>query len=82
MGYSSTRSCAAVAQLALALLRSGNREEALEKCMLVKDRFKGKRTKYYVLKAYASTAEVILKLLEDALLHSQAKLPPVSPTHS
>lgn len=36
-------------------------------CLRVKDRFKGRRTKYYVLKAYASTAEVILKLLENAL---------------
>ena len=54
-------------QLALALLRSGRHEEALAKAMLLMDRFKGKRTKYYVLKAYASTAEVILKLLEEAL---------------
>jgi len=54
-------------QHALALLRSGRKEQALEKALKVKDRFKGKRTKYYVLKAFSSTAEVILKLLEDAV---------------
>ena len=54
-------------QHALALLRSSRRQEALEMALRAKDRFKGKRTKYYVLKAYSSTAEVILKLLEDAL---------------
>ena len=65
-------------QLALALLRSGKREEALEKALLVKDRFKGKRTKYYVLKAYASTAEVILKLLEDAIARREGRAVAVS----
>lgn len=45
-------------QLALALLRSGQKQEALEQVLQVKDRFKGKRTKYYVLKAFASAAEV------------------------
>lgn len=53
-------------QCALAYLRSGRHQEALEKALMVKDRFKGRRTKYYVLKAFASTAEVILKLLELA----------------
>ena len=60
-------------QLALGLLRSGQKEQALEKALKVKDRFKGKRTKYYVLKAYSSTAEVILKLLEDAVRESTRK---------
>ena len=59
-------------QYALALLRSGKREEALEKAMMGKDRFKGKKTKYYVLKAFSSTAEVILKLLELAR-HSEKR---------
>jgi hypothetical protein len=54
-------------QLALGLLRSGLQDQALEKALKVKDRFKGKRTKYYVLKAFSSTAEVILQLLEDAV---------------
>ena len=51
---------------ALCLLRQKERKEALAKALAVKDRFKGVRTKYYVLKAYASTAEVVLKLLEDS----------------
>jgi len=53
-------------QCALGYLRSGRHQEALEKALMVKDKFKGRRTKYYVLKAFASTAEVILKLLELA----------------
>ena len=32
----------------------------------MKDRFKGLRTKYYVLKAFAATTEVFLTLLEEA----------------
>jgi hypothetical protein len=40
--------------------------------MCVKDRFKGRSTKYYVLKAFASTAEVILELLKGALAHEGA----------
>ena len=55
-------------QLALCYLRKGERQQALEKALQTKDRFKGKRTKYYVLKGFTSTAEVILKLLEDAIL--------------
>ena len=43
---------------ALCLLRQKERKEALAKALAVKDRFKGVRTKYYVLKAFASTAEV------------------------
>ncbi len=58
-------------QLALALLRSGQFEEAFERAMRVKDRFKGKRTKYYVLKAFASTAEVILELLKGAIARQE-----------
>jgi len=53
-------------QLALCYLRQGKNDEALMRVMKVKDRFKGVRTKYYVLKAFASTSEVILKLLEDS----------------
>jgi len=53
-------------QLALCFLRDGKKEEALSRALLVKDRFKGVRTKYYVLKAFASTAEVIFQLLEDS----------------
>ena len=59
-------------QLALALLRSGQSQEAFERAMCVKDRFKGRSTKYYVLKAFASTAEVILELLKGALAHEGA----------
>jgi len=54
-------------QSALCLYRSNKREEALEKALQVKDRFRGPRTKYYVLKAYSSTAEVFIKLLEESL---------------
>ena len=39
-------------------MRQKERKEALAKALAVKDRFKGVRTKYYVLKAFASTAEV------------------------
>ncbi|KAL1515655.1 hypothetical protein AB1Y20_002273 [Prymnesium parvum] len=53
-------------QQALCLLRSNQAREALDKALAVKDRFKGVRTKYYVLKAFASTAEVILQLLEGS----------------
>ena len=60
-------------QLALALLRSGRRDEALQKALLVKDKFEAVRsTKYYVLKGFVATAEVILKLLEDALTRQAA----------
>ena len=59
-------------QLALALLRSGQSQEAFERAMRVKDRFKGRSTKYYVLKAFASTAEVILELLKGALTREGA----------
>ena len=54
-------------QLALCLLRMGDEEGALGYALKVKDRFKGPRTKYYVLKAFASTAEVFLRLLEHGL---------------
>ena len=37
-----------------------HREFAFEKALMVKDRFKGRRTKYYVLKAFSSTAEEAL----------------------
>ena len=47
---------------------SSKREEALEKANMVKDRFKGKRTKYYVLKAFSSTAEVVLNFASAAEL--------------
>ncbi|EOD28762.1 hypothetical protein EMIHUDRAFT_234587 [Emiliania huxleyi CCMP1516] len=46
-------------QLALCLLRMGDEEGALGYALKVKDRFKGPRTKYYVLKAFASTAEAV-----------------------
>ena len=37
----------------------------------VKDRFKGPRTKYYVLKAFSSTAEVFLRLLYRAMAEAE-----------
>ena len=40
----------------------------------VKERYKGPRTKYYVLKNFSSTAEVFLKLLEESL-QRQARNP-------
>ena len=52
---------------ALALLRGGELGEAYSMALKVKDRFKGRRTKYYVLKAYTSCAEVFLSLWEKAL---------------
>ncbi|KAL3913051.1 MAG: hypothetical protein SGPRY_008123, partial [Prymnesium sp.] len=45
-------------QLALCDMRENKKGEALARALKVKDRFKGVRTKYYVLKAFASTAEV------------------------
>jgi len=58
-------------QLALALLRTGKPAEAYEMAQKVKDRFKGRRTKYYVLKGFVSVAEVILSLLEAAVEKQQ-----------
>ena len=40
----------------------------------MKERYKGPRTKYYVLKNFSSTAEVFLKLLEESL-QRQARNP-------
>ena len=61
-------------QHALALLRVGRPAEAYEKALKVKDRFKGRRTKYYVLKGFASVTEVILSLLEVAVEAAQAQV--------
>ena len=41
----------------------------------MKERYKGPRTKYYVLKNFSSTAEVFLKLLEESL-QRQARAEP------
>lgn len=59
-------------QLALCLLRLGQADQALSYAQKVKDRFKGPRTKYYVLKAFSSTAEVFLRLLERAKADADA----------
>jgi len=59
-------------QLALCLLRLGHADQAMSYALKVKDRFKGPRTKYYVLKAFSSTAEVFLRLLERAKIDAEA----------
>jgi len=57
--------------LALALLRTGEPQKAYDMALKVKDRFKGRRTKYYLLKSFVSVAEVILSLLEAAMENQQ-----------
>ena len=60
-------------QLALALLRAGRPKEAYAMALKVTDRFKGRRTKYYVLKGFLSVAEVVLSLLESAIARAKAE---------
>ena len=43
---------------------AGRPKEAYAMALKVTDRFKGRRTKYYVLKGFLSVAEVVLSLLE------------------
>ena len=47
----------------------------------VKDRFKGKRTKYYVLKAFASTAEVTRPPCDGTHPNMTRTDPSIAPTH-
>jgi len=73
-------------QKALALLRQGSDaalsmseresycEGALEEVNKVTDRFKGQRTKYYTLKAFVSTTDVVLQLYERAIASNNERV--------
>jgi hypothetical protein len=52
---------------ALALLRGGELGEAYSMALKVKDRFKGRRTKYYVLKSFVAVCDVFLQLYENSV---------------
>lgn len=65
------------------MLRQNEFKEALNKVLAVKDRFKGLRTKYYVLKAFASTAEVCSHGLgRHCAAHFGVHLQPSLPLHT
>ena len=65
-------------QAALCALRRQKPVEALTHALACKDRFKGPRTKYYVLKGFSATAEVLLELLEIAYEQRSASAENVS----
>ena len=52
---------------ALALMRAGEQGEAYSMALKVKDRFKGRRTKYYVLKSFVAVCDVFLQLYESSV---------------
>lgn len=52
---------------ALALMREGKQSEAYSMALKVKDRFKGRRTKYYVLKSFVAVCDVFLQLYESSV---------------
>ena len=52
---------------ALALMRAGEQSEAYSMALKVKDRFKGRRTKYYVLKSFVAVCDVFLQLYESSV---------------
>ena len=56
---------------ALALMRAGEPSEAYAMALKVKDRFKGRRTKYYVLKSFVAVCDVFLQLYENSVRHRE-----------